>query len=201
MQHFAVAGAAMAVSAGLSRGSSVSAGVMAACVIGALVAGAALVVQAGANRSASTKLPSRLATTWWSFHTGLCWALVVWGVQCGVHPASLADVSPLAASSSWWMWAGGPLGVFFVVCTIAITQRIGSARFFVSLVCGQLVTSAVLDATGAFGSAVVPTGALRGCGIALVVVAAVGNTLATVQPGESTMQKWMRSRRTLPTFV
>lgn len=50
---------------------------------------------------------------------------------------------------------------------------IGSAAFFVALVCGQLVGSAAIDATGFLGAEVWPANTDKIVGIVIVLIAAL----------------------------
>ena len=125
--------------------------------------------QAALSRAATAILPSRLAATWWSFFVGLLVVTVALGVQMGMDGSATAGFPSAAASATWWMYLGGVLGVTYIGSSIWFAPRIGSAPYFTLLVCGQLLGSAAIDATGTFDSPVSPIGPLRGVGIALVM--------------------------------
>ncbi len=50
-----------------------------------------------------------------------------------------------------WLWIGGMLSVFIVLCLIVATPRIGVAATIGILIGGQLVMAAVIDRFGLFG--------------------------------------------------
>jgi len=62
--------------------------------------------------------------------------------------------------------------VLYITSGIWFVRIIGSAPFFVALVCGQLGGSATLDATGFLGAHVHPMSTPKLAGIVVVVVAA-----------------------------
>lgn len=195
----------------------VSPGMYAGCILGAIIAGVLMPVQAGLNRQASGFLPSRLQATWWSFTMGCVTVLVAFAANQAAAapvlplglptPSSVGDHLRLAFATSfpggWWMYSGGVLGVAYIGSSILWTPIVGSAPYFVCLVCGQLIGSAWLDAapilpastwpaeyltatgtstgtggggteTGGGGTAAaIPITPMRGTGIGLVIAAAV----------------------------
>ncbi|MEM7213306.1 MAG: DMT family transporter [Pseudomonadota bacterium] len=60
---------------------------------------------------------------------------------------SLGDIANLP----WWVIFGGIIGAGVVAGGAAIAPATGAALFFVCLIAGQLVGSAIVDSTGAFG--------------------------------------------------
>jgi len=72
------------------------------------------------------------------------------------------------------MWIGGVLGVCYIVSAIFFAPVIGAGIYFVALVSGQLVGSAVADDVGLFGSPQRAIDSFRLAGIALVLCAAAG---------------------------
>ena len=182
----AIVGAIMSALDRLTRSAAASAPgappgwLVAVCIICALGAGFLLPLQASINRDVAARLlPSKLQTAWWSFLCGSVVSGVALACQTasmsggGGSGAAIVGALPSAFDSSvWWMYMGGPLGVLYVSTTIWGVQLVGSAAFFVAVLCGQLVGSATIDAVGLLGGAVTPMTPLRGAGIALVVVAA-----------------------------
>lgn len=168
----AVVGAVLSVAERLNAPGKLSPGVILAYEVAALIIGALTPVQAALSRAAVARLPSRLAATWWSFAVGLVSIAIALGAQAGIESAAAAAFSARFDDSLWWYYTGGIFGVAYIGTTIFWAPRIGSARYFVALVSGQLAGSAAIDATGALGFAVTPLGPERGVGIALVLVAA-----------------------------
>ena len=116
-----------------------------------------------------------------SFGCGTLYALAAFGVALAAETPGAA--LPLSAypttdlPSAWWHYLGGTLGAYYVTAAVFITPVLGSQSYFVALVCGQLVSSAVIDSVGAFGSPVIAVDAARVCGVALVILAASATQL------------------------
>jgi bacterial/archaeal transporter family-2 protein len=79
------------------------------------------------------------------------------------------------AETAWWEWSGGVMGAFFVLMTIFIVPRIGTAAAMSVIIAAQLMTGVLLDHFGAFGLRQIPLDLKRciGCllllgGVALV---------------------------------
>jgi uncharacterized membrane protein YdcZ (DUF606 family) len=53
------------------------------------------------------------------------------------------------AAAPWWAWIGGALGAYYVVVVIIFAQKLGAGTLVAIFVCAQLITSVVLDLTGA----------------------------------------------------
>jgi transporter family-2 protein len=141
-----------------------------------LCAGGLMVLQAHLSRGAAALLPSRLAAAWWSFAVSgaLSWALFVAQAAAAAPPARAhwAAGATWAPGPPWWAWTAAAYGVAYIVSSIMAPPVVGSGAYFVSLVCGQLLFAAVIDAGGLFGATVRPLTATRGVGLGLVVVAA-----------------------------
>ena len=60
---------------------------------------------------------------------------------------SVPDLGPLMGAP-WWMWAGGPLGAFFVVASVVLTPRLGAGTTVGLFLAGQMVASIVIDHFG-----------------------------------------------------
>ncbi|MEM7438620.1 MAG: DMT family transporter [Pseudomonadota bacterium] len=77
------------------------------------------------------------------------------------------------ASLPWWVIFGGLIGVSVIVGSAAIAPATGAAAFFVCLIAGQVVGSAVVDQIGAFGMPRQPISLMRIAGLGLVVLGVV----------------------------
>lgn len=168
----AAGGAALSVASRVATPGDTPLPAVFGAIAGTILVGTVLPVQAVMLRLSSTRLSSRLQTTWWSFAVGLLTAAAALGVQAAVQPAAAADLGSRAAAAQWWSWIGGALGVLFVGGSVFIAPRIGTAAYFVCLVAGQLLAGAAIDATGAFGVATRALDVERIAGIAAVIVAA-----------------------------
>jgi len=138
----------------------------------AVAAGAGMLAQSVLNRAAAQLLPSKLAATFWSFLVGTAAAAAVFGANAGAAPAALPAVGARLAASPAWAYTGGVLGVVYIAGSIYVPAVVGSQVYAVGLVAGQLAGSAIIDATGAFGTRVSTPSALKGAGLGLVLAAA-----------------------------
>lgn len=91
---------------------------------------------------------------------------------------SLLTREPLPALSAfarapWWTWLGGIFGAFFIVATIVVVPRLGSAFTFALVVAGQMSAAMIIDRFGLLGSTQTPLSATRILGAALLVGAVV----------------------------
>ncbi len=76
-------------------------------------------------------------------------------------------------SLPWWVVFGGLIGAAVVAGGAAIAPVTGAALFFVCLIAGQLVGSALIDQFGSFGMAVQTIGWTKAAGLALVLAGVV----------------------------
>jgi len=152
--------------------SNVSKGGFAMCFVAALITGSITPVQALLNRNASLLLPSRIQTTWWSFFVGDFFASIVFIIEMCVNREA-ADLFPVKFRESEPMiYFGGLIGAIFIASTIIVPATIGVAPYFVCLVSGQLIGSAVIQSMGALNSQSTTVGSLQIIGIICVVAAA-----------------------------
>jgi transporter family-2 protein len=56
-----------------------------------------------------------------------------------------------AVSAPWWAWAGGLLGVGFVLGTVYAAPRLGAGLFMASIVTAEVLTGLLLDHFGLLG--------------------------------------------------
>lgn len=73
----------------------------------------------------------------------------------------------------WWIYLAGVAGAIFVVGGVVIAPVTGTLIFFVCIIAGQLIGSAVTDHFGAFGLEVRQISVSRIAGIILVLLGAI----------------------------
>jgi len=174
----AVIGAGLSVADGLVHnvGNS-NVGVVIGCSLAGIAAGSGMPLQAAINRQTTLMLHSRLQSTWWSFFFGTSLSFFILIITLLSDFSTAAKYPEFFATSQWIFYIGGILGVLYVWSALTFTVTLGSALYFVSLISGQLVGSAVLDSLGAFGSQVINPGVYRSVGIALVLLSAIAMQL------------------------
>lgn len=69
----------------------------------------------------------------------------------------------------WWIWMGGALGTFYILASIIVVPRLGSAFTFALVVAGQMTASIVIDQFGLFGLPQASFSPTRIAGAALLV--------------------------------
>lgn len=130
----------------------------------ALLAGIGLPLQAAVNVRLRDVLGNPLRASLGSFAIGTVLLLAAALIVRAPLPA-LATVE----RAPWWVWTGGALGAFFVLGTIVIVPRLGSAVTFALVVAGQMMASIVIDRYGLFGIPQTPLSPARLLGAALLV--------------------------------
>jgi bacterial/archaeal transporter family-2 protein len=181
----AVLGAGLSVADGLvSNLNRASIGTVLGCSFGSIAAGAGMPLQAAINRRTTLFLKSRLQSTWWSFFFGTSLSFIILVITLLTDIETTRNYPEYFATSSPILYIGGIIGVFYVWSALTFTQTLGSALYFVSLISGQLVGSAVLDSIGAFGAPIISPGIYRSIGIVLVLISAISMQLR-VSPSNS----------------
>ncbi len=94
-------------------------------------------------------------------------------------PLGLIGGMPEAYPTQWWLYLGGPLGVFFVGVTGIMVRVIGVLVFGLCATLGQLITALLLDLWFP-GQVAEPVGMLLG-----VVIMAAAVLIATVRKGRA----------------
>lgn len=130
----------------------------------ALFAGGVLPLQAAINVRLRDLVGNPLRASLGSFVVGTLILIAATLVVRGPLP-SLATL----ARAPWWIWSGGAFGVFFILATIVVVPRLGSAVTFALIVAGQMATSVVIDRFGLFGLAQTPLSPTRLIGAVLLV--------------------------------
>lgn len=134
----------------------------------AVAGGIALAVQSGVNSTLGKYLPHPVYAVAISFAIGTVVALL----YAAAARAGMPDWGALR-QAPWWVWIGGALGVVYVMGTVVVAPRLGSAALMGLLMGGLLVTSLVLDHFGLVGLPVREINSVRLAGAALLVVGAV----------------------------
>lgn len=132
-------------------------------VVLAIVSGAVLPVQVTLNARLGAGLGSPVFAALTNFLVGSV-ALIVFVLVSRLSlpvAVRLTQVPPLA-------WLGGLLGAFYVLMTVVLAPRLGTALLFGLVIVGQLLVSLVIDHFGLFGLPVHRASVLRALGVLLV---------------------------------
>ncbi|MBC8076086.1 MAG: DMT family transporter [Chloroflexales bacterium] len=106
------------------------------------------------------------------FRSGLVSVVVSTLAMAAIVALNVGVERPTAlAGAPWWIWIGGLLGVVVVAGSLMLAPHLGSSALFAGVICGQLLTSLLLDHFGLLGYAVSRVTPTRLLGAALLLVA------------------------------
>jgi bacterial/archaeal transporter family-2 protein len=85
---------------------------------------------------------------------------------------------PLPAGASfgrapWWMWTGGLFGATFIMMSVIVTPKLGTALMMAATIVGQLGAALVIDHYGWFGANVIPISLTRVLGVVLLAAGVI----------------------------
>jgi transporter family-2 protein len=131
-------------------------------------AGAGIAAQAVINARLRLILGAPLWAAATQFIVGLTLLLVVALATRQPAPATAG-----LARAPWWIWLGGIFGATFIVVSIVLTPRLGTALMLASVIVGQLAAALLIDHFGLFGASVIRMSPMRVLGAALLVLGVV----------------------------
>jgi len=133
-------------------------------------------VAAGAGVAAQAIINARLRFVLGAPVWAACAQFIV-GLAVLAVVALVTQQSPPAAGSigraPWWMWAGGLFGATFILMSVIVTPKLGTALMMASTIVGQLGAALVIDHYGWFGASVIPISLTRLFGVALLTVGVI----------------------------
>ncbi len=128
----------------------------------AFVAGCGMALQVGFNNTLKARAGHPIFAALVSFGTGtLVLVVLAWTARGSL-------TAPV--KGPWWMWMGGMTGVFYVISSAALSQRLGSAGWLSVIIAGQIFASLILDHYGLVGFSTHPAHPLRLAGAALLLL-------------------------------
>lgn len=135
----------------------------------AFIAGLALSTQVGINGKLLLTLGSPVLTSFVSFTIGTIGLAVAYIIAAayGLQPVPTWEA---ITHTSYWMWAGGLLGAFYIFTTIFCLPKIGFANMFSLVVAGQIIIAVIFDHFGLLGSPLHAITPFRALGVALLIV-------------------------------
>lgn len=130
--------------------------------------GCSLASQAGINAELRTSLDSPVQAAFISFLLGTLTLGLVALTQgrAWFRPGALA-------TTPWWAWLGGVFGAFVVTMSIFLAPRLGALTLAIAVICGQVITSLVLDRKGWLGYPRVPISMSRAAGTLLMLLGVI----------------------------
>jgi transporter family-2 protein len=82
---------------------------------------------------------------------------------------ALREPLPQTARGPWWMWIGGFFGATYIVVSVLLSRRLGTAVLLASTVVGQLLAALAIDHYGWLGAPVIRLSTTRVLGAALLI--------------------------------
>ena len=131
----------------------------------AFVTGVAIAVQALANN----RLRVALGTPVWAAIAQFVVGLVLLVGVAALTRQPAPTMGGLARMPLWG-WLGGGVGALFIVVSIVLTPRLGTAVTLATITVGQLVAALVLDHYGWLGSPVIRLSLPRVLGAAFLLL-------------------------------
>jgi transporter family-2 protein len=134
----------------------------------AVAAGAGVAAQAIIN----ARLRFVLGAPVWAASAQFVVGLLMLGVV-----ALVTQQSPPAAGAfgraPWWMWTGGLFGATFILMSVIVTAKLGTALMMAATIVGQLGAALAIDHFGWFGATVMPISLTRVLGAVLLAVGVI----------------------------
>lgn len=110
-------------------------------VVASLVVGAGVAFQHALNGHVSRVAQHPVTAAWWNFIVGTTVLVVLFAVQLVSGNASLRT----PPTDSWWLYLGGIFGLSFIIVAARIIHVLGSLRFALGSVTGQLTGAVLFD--------------------------------------------------------
>jgi transporter family-2 protein len=130
-----------------------------------LIVGASLASQAGLNAQLRVALSSPIQAAFISFLVGT----LILGILC-LYQGQAWFTKGSLSSVPWWAWFGGALGAFNIAMSIFLAPKLGAVAFTVSIICGQIIASLVLDQNGWLGFPKIELTLNRALGATLIIL-------------------------------
>lgn len=126
--------------------------------------GFSLASQAGVNAQLRLALSSPTQAAFISFLIGtvILGAILIIQGEIWFKPASLAGVP-------WWAWLGGVFGAFNITVAVYLVPKLGAVVLTLSVVCGQIIASLILDQNGWLGYPKIDITFNRIIGVVLII--------------------------------
>ena len=131
----------------------------------AFVAGVCMPVQFGINTQLRSVVGGPAIATAISFFVGTVAAIIVAALILREPWPEISSIS----NAPWWVWTGGVLGAFYILASILLTPRLGTATTLGLVIAGQMSASILIDHLGLIRVPVHELSIPRLIGAALIV--------------------------------
>lgn len=131
----------------------------------ALLAGAVVPIQAASNAILARHIGHPL----WASAISLLVSMIVLIPLLFIFKVSKPNFNLELFSQPIWIWFGGVAGILYLTSALILVPKIGSTTFFVMVIAGQLIISALIEQFGWFGMTQNSIPMRKILGIALVI--------------------------------
>ncbi|MBI6527968.1 DMT family transporter [Proteus vulgaris] len=137
----------------------------------ALFAGAVVPIQAASNAILARQLGHPL----WASAISLLISIAVLIPLLFIFKVPKPNFSTDLFSQPIWIWFGGIAGMLYLTSALILVPKIGSTTFFVMVIAGQLIISALIEQFGWFGMSQnsIPLSKILGIGLVILGVLCV----------------------------
>lgn len=137
----------------------------------ALLAGAVVPIQAASNAILARQLGHPL----WASAISLLISIAVLIPLLFIFKVPKPNFSTELFSQPIWIWFGGIAGMLYLTSALILVPKIGSTTFFVMVIAGQLIISALIEQFGWFGMSQnsIPLSKILGIGLVILGVLCV----------------------------
>ncbi|WP_444939831.1 DMT family transporter [Microbulbifer sp. ZKSA004] len=139
-----------------------------ALLVFALIVGGSLASQAGVNSQLRVALNSPIQAAFISFLIGT----VILGTISIFQNESWFTKESISALP-WWAWLGSAFGAFNIAMSVFLAPKLGALVLAISIVCGQVIASIVLDHNGWLGYPKIELSLTRISGAVLIVLGVI----------------------------
>lgn len=131
----------------------------------ALLAGAVVPIQAASNAILARHIGHPL----WASAISLLVSMIVLIPLLFIFKVSKPNFNLELFSQPIWIWFGGVAGILYLTSALILVPKIGSTTFFVMVIAGQLIISALIEQFGWFGMTQnsIPMGKILGIGLVI----------------------------------
>ncbi len=131
-----------------------------------LLIGMGVIIQSGANTQLREIVGNPFMAALISFASGTV-VLILINLFTGFQSQGLSLQN--IQRSSWWMWTGGMLGVFFICSVIFMAPKVGPTKLFGLIIASQLIFSVVVDHFGLLGFTEQPINIKKLLGVLMLI--------------------------------
>jgi transporter family-2 protein len=134
-----------------------------------LLSGFALTLQVGINGELRSKIGNPVLASLISFGVGTLGLAIIF-FSTTLNSSSASPTATHIKNTSWWMFAGGLLGAFYIFTTIFASPKIGFANMFSLVICGQIILSVIFDHLGLLSNQIHLLTPIRLLGVILLIL-------------------------------